>query len=143
MTWTVASKNSFIGGYLTKQNPSSFSSIYLFSYNGAKIITNPSKRRDLMRAMIETLSFFIIFMRLVGRRPRRQAGRWRIMRQLFINSLDFVHVSDSTIASKDKDGNFHEIRKITTRLNSQTYTMPYYETADRIESAIRCQHGQN
>lgn len=96
-----------------------------------------------MRAMIGTLSLFIIFMRLVGRRPRRQAGGCRTTRQLFINSLDFVHVSGSTITSKDKDGNFHEIRKITARLNSQTYTMPYYETADRIESAIRCQHGQN
>lgn len=140
---TVALRSSFIGGYLTKQNPSSFSLIYLFGYNGAKIITNPSKRRLLMRAMIGTLSLFIIFMRLVGRRPRRQAVGCRTTRQLFINSLDFVHVSGSTITSKDKDGNFHEIRKITARLNSQTYTMPYYETADRIESAIRCQHGQN
>lgn len=97
-----------------------------------------------MRAMIGTLSLFIIFMRLVGRRPRRwRAGVCRTPRQLFINSLDFVHVSGSTITSKDKDGNFHEIRKITARFNSQTYTMPYYETADRIESAIRCQHGQN
>lgn len=94
-----------------------------------------------MRAMIGTLSLFIIFMRLVGR--RRQADGCRIARQLFINSLDFVHVSGSTITSKDKAGNFHEIRKITARLNSQTYMMPYYETADRIESAIRCQHGQN
>lgn len=91
--------------------------------------------------MIGTLSLVIIFMRLVGR-PRRQAG-CRSTRQLFINSLDFVHVPGSTITSKDKDGNFHEIRKITARLNSQPYTMPYYETADRIESAIRCQHGQN
>lgn len=132
-----------MGGYLTTQNPSSFSLIYLFSYNGDNIITNPSKRRVLMRAMIGTLSLFIIFMRLVGRRPRRQAGGCRTTRQLFRNSLDFVHVSGSTITSKDKDRNFHEIRKITTRLNSQTYTMPYYETADRIESAIRCQHGQN
>lgn len=96
-----------------------------------------------MRAMIGTLSSFIIFMRLVGRGGAGEAGGSRTMSQLFINSPDFVHVSDSTITSKDKDGNFHEIQNITTRLNSQTYTMPYYETADRIESAIRCQHGQN